>query len=219
MQMKNPISNYKGKDIDVIFHVMRCTHVSACVDNLHAVFDTSRRPWIIPDNASADKVADVCLLCPTGALHFNRKDGGYEEKIPSTNTIIVGKHGPLYFNGNISLETPTGEVLLQDTRMALCRCGLSKNMPICDESHEKLDFRDGAIHYHTHPYNLPLSSGVLHVIFQPLGTYILKGPFTLQSSEGSILFTGERGALCSCGKTKDQPWCDGNHLKKDASNG
>jgi uncharacterized Fe-S cluster protein YjdI/CDGSH-type Zn-finger protein len=220
--MKDRLTTYKGKDIDVIFSVHRCTHVSACVDNLHSVFDTSRRPWVTPDAATADQVAEVCLLCPTGALHFERHDNGLTEQIPSRNTVIVGKNGPLYFLGNISLQTPQGGVLLKDTRIALCRCGKSKNMPLCDETHAKIDFKDGAIHYHRptaearNPSFDTLKgsrSPELRVIIMPQGPFILKGPFELLSAEGMTLFKGIRGSLCSCGYTKDQPWCDQAHLQ------
>jgi uncharacterized Fe-S cluster protein YjdI/CDGSH-type Zn-finger protein len=218
--MKDRLTTYKGKDIDVIFSVYRCTHVSACVDNLHSVFDTSHRPWITPDEATADQVAEVCEICPTGALHFVRHDGGAEEKMPSRNTIIVGKNGPLYFMGNIILQTPQGEVILKDNRIALCRFGKSTNMPICDETHEKINFRDGAIHYHrpnaeaNDPSFNPSASGPapeLKVTIMPYGPFILKGPFELLSAEGMTLFKGVKGSLCSCGYTQDQPWCDGSH--------
>ncbi len=220
--MKDRLTTYKGKDIDVIFSVYRCIHVSACVDNLHSVFDTSRRPWIDADGATADQVAEVCLICPTGALHFERHDGGFVEKIPSRNTIIVSKNGPLYFLGNIVLQDPKGEVILKDTRICLCRCGKSKNPPICEDSHLKINFQDGAIHYHRPnqeandpSFDTPKGNPApeLKVIIMPQGPYVLKGPFELLSAEGMTLFKGIRGALCSCGYTQDQPWCDHSHLE------
>jgi uncharacterized Fe-S cluster protein YjdI/CDGSH-type Zn-finger protein len=220
--MKDRLTTYKGKNIDVIFSVYRCIHVSACVDNLHSVFDTTHRPWITPDGATADQVAEVCLICPTGALHFERHDGGFVEQIPSRNTIIVSKNGPLYFIGNIILQTPQGEVILKDTRIALCRCGKSKNPPICEDSHLKIDFRDGAIHYHRPnseandpSFDTPKGSPApeLKVTIMPQGPYILKGPFELLSAEGMTLYKGTHGSLCACGYTQDQPWCDGSHLQ------
>jgi CDGSH-type Zn-finger protein len=34
-----------------------------------------------------------------------------------------------------------GAVLREDTRMALCRCGHSRNKPFCDGSHETSGFQ------------------------------------------------------------------------------
>lgn len=36
--------------------------------------------------------------------------------------------------------TPDDTTLLEDTRVALCRCGASENKPLCDNSHVDVDF-------------------------------------------------------------------------------
>jgi hypothetical protein len=51
----------------------------------------------------------------------------------------------LYLRGNLNLHTEDGTLLLHDTRMALCRCGASKNKPLCDGSHHEIDFRDAGL--------------------------------------------------------------------------
>ena len=70
---------YRGQFINVLFTVDRCTHVSECLRGSPKVFTVIRRPWIMPDLEPADKVADVVLRCPTGALHFERLDGDEQE--------------------------------------------------------------------------------------------------------------------------------------------
>jgi CDGSH-type Zn-finger protein len=37
-----------------------------------------------------------------------------------------------------------GQLIREDTRLALCRCGGSENKPFCDGSHRRIGFRTGA---------------------------------------------------------------------------
>jgi uncharacterized Fe-S cluster protein YjdI len=132
---------YRGRDIVVTFDRQRCTHATECVRGLPAVFATGRRPWVQPDAATAEEVAAVVMRCPSGALHFERLDGGASEGAPPRNTITVCPDGPLYVHGAIELVTPDGDLLLEDTRVAFCRCGVSKSPPFCDRSHREIDFQ------------------------------------------------------------------------------
>lgn len=138
--MDEKIRAYEGDDVIVRYSVRRCIHAEECVHGLPGVFDPQQRPWIDPDGAPADAVAAVILRCPTGALHYERKDGGAEEPIPEENTIRVAPDGPLYVRGDLEITTPDGTVLLRETRAALCRCGASKIKPFCDNSHEDIGF-------------------------------------------------------------------------------
>jgi len=63
---------YEGTEIDVSFDPEICEHAGECVRGLPAVFDTQRRPWIVPDAASADDVAAQVARCPSGALKYER---------------------------------------------------------------------------------------------------------------------------------------------------
>ncbi|MDG9683854.1 (4Fe-4S)-binding protein [Streptomyces sp. DH18] len=56
--------SYDGEGIVVGFDAHRCLHAAECVRGLPTVFDVGRRPWIQPDNAPADEVADVIHRCP-----------------------------------------------------------------------------------------------------------------------------------------------------------
>ncbi|MEA2348024.1 MAG: hypothetical protein QOG62_1811 [Thermoleophilaceae bacterium] len=64
---------YEGKDIDVGFDADVCQHAAECVKGLPSVFDTKRKPWILPDGASADEVAAQIGRCPSGALTVERR--------------------------------------------------------------------------------------------------------------------------------------------------
>ncbi|MEW2429745.1 (4Fe-4S)-binding protein [Micromonospora sp. NPDC047644] len=65
---------YEGKKITVTFEAGRCLHAAECVGGLPEVFDTGQRPWIRPDGAEAERVADVVRRCPSGALRYELVD-------------------------------------------------------------------------------------------------------------------------------------------------
>jgi uncharacterized Fe-S cluster protein YjdI len=64
---------YTGEDIDIYYNKSICIHSGNCVRGNPEVFEVGRRPWIIPDNASADEDSRVINTCPSGALKFIRK--------------------------------------------------------------------------------------------------------------------------------------------------
>lgn len=45
------------------------------------------------------------------------------------------------------------------------------------------------------------------------GPFIVNGPVELHDSDGKIISTEKRIALCRCGASTDKPFCDGTHSK------
>ncbi len=45
--------------------------------------------WIHPDNASPEIIAARALLCPSGAIAYERLDGGEPENAPSVNVVRI----------------------------------------------------------------------------------------------------------------------------------
>jgi uncharacterized Fe-S cluster protein YjdI len=138
--MSRKLQEYQGPGIVVRFDPKRCIHAAECVRGLPEVFDSERRPWVQPDGAGAEAVAEVIRRCPTGALHFERRDGGEDESPPGRNRLQVSADGPLYGRGELEVQSNSGETLVADTRLALCRCGQSANKPFCDGSHKAAGF-------------------------------------------------------------------------------
>lgn len=66
---------YSGKAIDIFYNKDICIHAGKCVAGNTAVYEVGRRPWIIPDNASATENATIIQQCPSQALKYIRKDG------------------------------------------------------------------------------------------------------------------------------------------------
>ena len=122
---------YRGSAIDVSFDPKRCLHAAECVRGLPSVFDVKARPWIDPDGAAADAIAEVVRRCPSGALHYELPDG--ERELPDGPARVrADEGGPLWMRGELRLETAEGE--LAETRAALCSCGQSETRPFCDGS-------------------------------------------------------------------------------------
>lgn len=132
---------YRNEGIAVYWNPRVCVHSGRCVGGLPQVFQPSERPWVKIDGATAAEIAEVVSRCPSGALHFERLDGGVPETAPEETTVEPQTNGPLFVRGRLRVVGPDGTLLREDTRMALCRCGHSNNKPFCDGSHRKVGFR------------------------------------------------------------------------------
>ncbi len=210
--MSNQPKTYTSDTIDVTFDLKRCIHAAECVRGLPAVFDTDKRPWIQPDQATADEVAEVVRRCPTGALHFERKDGGPTEEIPPENSLIPDPNGPLYLHGDLEILDSDGHTLLTDTRVALCRCGASQNKPFCDGAHHQIAFEDDGT---LNEDSLSLhgeTNGKLVIQTSPDGPLKVTGPLEIRSADGQTRFEGSAGELCRCGASHNKPFCDWSHV-------
>lgn len=204
---------YTGKDIEVTFDLKRCIHAAECGRNLPSVFDVKQRPWVQPDEASADRVAEVVARCPSGALQFRRLDGGEQEAIPEQNTIRIMDKGPFVIHAQATLTDEKHQPLHEDTRLTLCRCGASANKPYCDNAHAESGFNDsGQIVDTTQDDDVPQGQP-LQITLMPNGPLLLQGGFNIHSSDGQSDIGRQRAALCRCGASNNKPYCDGTHAK------
>ncbi len=210
--MRETIHRYEGRALTVLYDARRCIHAAECVHGLPGVFDAGRRPWIAPDAAAADELAEVIRRCPTGALHYERKDGGYAEEPAEENEVTVTVDGPLHVRGHIEITSPDDTLLLADTRVALCRCGASRNKPFCDRAHAEAGFRDPGVWSGNGAAATPSKDPVLQVVCCPDGPLVFQGEFQLREADGRITPVRRR-ALCRCGGSAEKPFCDGSHAR------
>jgi len=204
--MKSKLLEYKGEQIVVSYDLARCIHAATCVKRLPAVFDIDKKPWVQPDNASADEVAAVVERCPSGALHSSRT-----EQTSSESNVRIAVDGPIYVDAQAKLQTLDGEVLLEDTRMALCRCGQSKNKPLCDNAHIDAKFSDpGSLGKAAGDGQDAAIEGELTISTAPNGPLLLDGGFEIRGADGAI-HRAKKAALCRCGLSGNKPYCDGSH--------
>jgi CDGSH-type Zn-finger protein/uncharacterized Fe-S cluster protein YjdI len=198
--------SYSNDEITIHYEVGRCIHAAECVSRLPAVFQPKMRPWILPDGGTAEAIAQTIEQCPTGALQYERHDGGPAEAPAATNLIVITPNGPLYVRGDIRLSEST------ETRVALCRCGASGNKPYCDNSHVDAQFTDaGAVTDNTAETTPTDTPATLQITPATNGPLLLQGQFEIQSGDGDTIFRGHKAALCRCGGSANKPFCDGTH--------
>ena len=209
---KKHLKTYDGAAVDVTWNRKLCIHVGECGRAEGDLFQAGRDPWCTPDVSGADDVVDVVLRCPTGALSYERKDGTAGETAAPRNRVVVSNHGPLYLEGDLAIggAPPEDDAPGVRFRAALCRCGLSKNKPFCDNAHEEGGFRDrGAVGKRGELADP--GEGTLTVSRMENGPLLLSGPFSVVASSGRTAFQGQKAALCRCGASKNKPFCDGAH--------
>ncbi len=89
-------------------------------------------------------IIEGASLCPTGRLTAMDEKGMYENKYEPQ--IIVaedprkGVSAGLFVQGDITLIGADGTKYEVRNRMALCRCGASRNKPFCDASHVPCEY-------------------------------------------------------------------------------
>ncbi|MEN4012113.1 MAG: CDGSH iron-sulfur domain-containing protein [Bellilinea sp.] len=212
--MRSDPKRYTSSAINVTYDVERCIHAAECVRGLPQVFDTNRRPWIQPENASPDQIAAVIERCPTGALQYTRKDGAPDEAPPPVNRATLVEDGPLYLHGQIEIRSPQGDLLYATTRVALCRCGASRIKPFCDNSHLQSGFRAG-VGFQVSPASPPDPSegGAVVVIPQVNKSLKVTGALEIINGGGGQAERTSETYLCRCGASESKPFCDGSHRR------
>ncbi len=201
---------YEGKNLKVSYKSSLCMHAGECGGSgLRGVF--SKEKWITPDGAGVEQLVDVIERCPSSALKYERLDGASQEA-PELNSISPHPNSALYVRGDVKLSDNQGNVISEEMRLALCRCGQSDNKPFCDGSHAKAEFKDegklGESRLETKAMN---TLGKLEITPSNNGPLMLKGDFVLRSADNSGRVYGEKAALCRCGASQNKPFCDGKH--------
>src|SRR5215211_7811726 len=100
---------YTAPGVTVFYDRGRYLHFAECVRGLPQVFDVEKRPWLQPENASAEQVAEVVRRCPSGALHYRLQEGPREEPEQPTRVEFVA-NGPINLRGgrtDWTSEAPT----------------------------------------------------------------------------------------------------------------
>lgn len=207
---KQDIHKYDGVDADVLWDRRLCIHVGECGRAKGDLFVGGRDPWCQPDVTAVDDVAEVVARCPSGALTTLRRDGGPAESCDPKNVVVVSSHGPLYLRGDLKIDGAAADMTGVAYRAALCRCGQSSNKPFCDNSHERVGFRDsGAVGEKGD--GLATEGGALQARRAANGPLLLSGNFSIAASSGRVAWRGTKAALCRCGNSKNKPFCDGSH--------
>ena len=200
---------FESDAIRVHFDARRCIHARKCVLGLPGVFRVDERPWIHPDGAPVEELAAVIRACPSGALSYERRDGGTEEAAPAVNQARLWEHGPLEVHGDLTIAgEPAGH------RAVLCRCGASKTKPWCDNSHLEIGFKaTGEPKPAEEPVVLEKADGPLNISLAEDGPMHVEGNLEINAGSGREIACTTDTWLCRCGASANKPYCDGSHKK------
>lgn len=204
------MSTTESEAIIVSFDGKKCIHARRCVLGLPAVFRPGTKGgWIFPENAGAEEIARIIDTCPSGALTYQRKDGGLNEVTPHSNSLRLLEDGPSEVRGDIQIDGQAPRM-----RATLCRCGLSKNKPFCDNSHIEAGFK-ATSDVATLPDApvLDQRDGPLTITPTTDGPLKVTGNLEIIAGSGRKITAGTKFFLCRCGHSKDKPFCDGSHMK------
>jgi CDGSH-type Zn-finger protein/uncharacterized Fe-S cluster protein YjdI len=207
--MGDDAQEYRGTKLVVRFDGKACVHSRNCVLGRPEVFQANvPGPWIAPDAVDVNAVVATALACPSGAITFERLDGGPAEEAPPVNLVRVRENGPLAVHAELRID---GQA--QRHRATLCRCGASKNKPFCDGSHASAGFTATGEPAIAESQPLPARAGALKVVPQRDGPLRIEGNLELCSGTGHTINRVVKTALCRCGQSSNKPYCDGTHAK------
>jgi CDGSH-type Zn-finger protein len=103
------------------------------------------------DPESKKLAIEQACNCPSGRLVAWNKESDdpiepdFEPSIGVTEEVPKKVSGPLWVKGGVPIESSAGQTYEVRNRVALCRCGNSKNMPFCDGAHINIGFNDGDV--------------------------------------------------------------------------
>ena len=196
----------------------RCIHTGICLRRLPSVFDVQARPWVDLDGADADAVAEAVGRCPTGALRYERLDGAEQEQPERPTVVIPIEDGPLLMVGDLDVRDADGEQITREARLTLCRCGMSRNQPFCDNSHLRRNWESGPTNEPEDDWPAPregAADGPTQVIAKRDASLDLRGHLRIYHSDGEPIAEVGRALLCRCGQSRNKPFCDGSHADSE----
>jgi CDGSH-type Zn-finger protein/uncharacterized Fe-S cluster protein YjdI len=202
-----PISQTRAK-IATRYDPKLCIHARHCVLDAPNLFGgRTQSPRLDPNVMSVDYCVRVAENCPSGAITYERGDGGPQESPPTVNIVRVRENGPYAIRAEMHLEG-RGRML----RATMCRCGRSKNKPFCDNSHIEAAFAATGEPETTPADALENRAGPLSVTPITDGPLQLNGNVEIICGTGRTLFRTQTARLCRCGGSATKPFCDGSHV-------
>jgi CDGSH-type Zn-finger protein/uncharacterized Fe-S cluster protein YjdI len=213
--MATDIEEVRGKRVLIQFEGKRCIHSRNCVLSRPDVFVPNvQGEWIHPDAASPEEIVALALTCPSGAIRYERLDGGEQEAPPLVNLARVRENGPIALHAALVIDgEPAG------LRATLCRCGASKNKPYCDGSHSAAGFIASGEPRTGDSQPLATRDGSLRITPAKDGPLLVEGNLEITSGTGRTINRVTKTALCRCGQSANKPYCDGTHGKVGFTSG
>jgi CDGSH-type Zn-finger protein/uncharacterized Fe-S cluster protein YjdI len=203
------VDHIPGEHMTLLYEGKRCIHARFCVTGAPTVFLANvQGPWIHPDAIPVERLVEIAHACPSGAIRYERTDGGPAEPAPPVNLIAIRENGPYAVRAEMVLDgAPAGH------RATLCRCGASKNKPFCDGSHHAVDFAATGEPLTESADMLAVRDGPLEIDPQLDGPLRVRGNLEITSGTGRVVARLQQAKLCRCGGSASKPFCDGTHQR------
>ena len=196
-----------GEGLTLLFNAQRCIHARHCVLGQPGVFKANvEGPWIDPDAASTEALVTVAHMCPSGAIGYERHDGGAAEAPPPVNLVQIRENGPLGIRADLRIDGRN-----VGFRATLCRCGASKTKPFCDGSHHAIGFEASGEPATRPSEPLAARGGPLAIDPQTNGPLIVTGNLEICAGTGRTVDRVSSVRLCRCGGSANKPFCDNTH--------
>jgi CDGSH-type Zn-finger protein/uncharacterized Fe-S cluster protein YjdI len=204
---------YNTDHLVVHWDSTRCIHTARCLNALPNVFDVGRRPWVDIEADDADAIGAAVRTCPTGALRYERLDGGPQDEPERPTVAVPIDNGPLLMEGDLRIVDDEGQTIAEEYRVTLCRCGRTRNQPFCDNSHLMAGFRS---HEYTPRPDAAepeedAPDGKTTITATRDGSLHVEGRVVVMTQNGEKLADTDDVRLCRCGRSGDKPFCDRSH--------
>ena len=203
------IDYIEGEKLTLIYEGKKCIHSRFCVTGAPKVFLANVvGPWINPDAIAVDRLVEISHACPSGAIRYKRNDGKPNETAPPVNLVTIREGGPYAVHADIRLEGQSSAF-----RLTLCRCGASKNKPLCDGSHHEVAFSATGEPPTGKADMLDVRDGPLTIEPEMDGPLRARGNLEIVSGTGRVVARVTQARLCRCGGSSNKPFCDGTHAR------
>jgi CDGSH-type Zn-finger protein/uncharacterized Fe-S cluster protein YjdI len=195
--------------IRIHYDTKRCIHSRNCVLNAPRVFiGNVIGPWLHPESATTDNMVHIAEDCPSGAITYDRLDGGPAEIAPEVNVVRVRENGPYAVHAKMNLE---GQGAM--FRVTLCRCGKSRNKPFCDSTHLEVGFIATGERPVIQSDDLENRGGELNIDPTLNGPLEFTGNLEICGGTGHTIERVQTARLCRCGGSGNKPFCDNTHAR------
>jgi CDGSH-type Zn-finger protein len=128
---------FAGTNITMTDDSILCMHGGFCGNHAEKVWQMMDRT---DDTRVRFTVMQMVERCPSGKLGYEIDGVPVEPDLPTA--ISVTTDGPYWVTGGIPITMSNGQTLEVRNRVTLCRCGQSKNKPLCDGTHVSIGFKE-----------------------------------------------------------------------------
>jgi len=195
--------------IRIHYDTKQCIHSRNCVLNAPSVFiGNVIGPWLHPETTTTDNMVKIAEDCPSGAITYDRLDGGPAEVAPEVNVLRVRENGPYAVHAQMDIEGQ-GEMF----RATLCRCGKSRNKPFCDSTHLEVGFIATGERAVIESDALENRGGELAIDPTYNGPLEFTGNLEICGGTGHTIERVQTARLCRCGGSENKPFCDNTHAR------